>query len=115
MIEDPPLLTIRRKFPRPPAALVAALAGTPTGYLIDAMGGRGALDHTIKPLPGVPSAMTRLAGVAVTCLAGPSDNLAVFAAIQVARPGDIIVCACDRFSAAAVTGTCCSAWPRTAA
>jgi 4-hydroxy-4-methyl-2-oxoglutarate aldolase len=104
MIEDPPLLTIRRKFPRPPAAIVAALAGTPTGYLIDAMGGRGALDHTIKPLPGVPAAMTRLSGVAVTCLAGPSDNLAVFAAIQVARPGDIIVCACDRFSAAAVTG-----------
>ena len=76
MIEDPPLLTIRRKFPRPPASLVAALAGTPTGYLVDCMGGRGALDHTIKPLAGVPAAMTRLSGVAVTCLAGPSDKAA---------------------------------------
>ena len=37
---------------------VKALSGTPTGYLIDAMGGRGALDHTIKPLAGVPAAMT---------------------------------------------------------
>src|SRR5215470_950129 len=104
MIEDPPLLTVRRNFPRPAAALVKALSGTPTGYLIDAMGGRGALDHTIKPLAGVPASMTRLGGVAVTCLAGPSDNLAVFAAIDIAKPGDIIVAATDRFSAAAVTG-----------
>ena len=104
MIEDPPLLTVRRNFPRPAAALVKALSGTPTGYLIDAMGGRGALDHTIKPLAGVPASMTQLSGVAVTCLAGPSDNLAVFAAIDIAKPGDIIVAAADRFSAAAVTG-----------
>jgi len=104
MIEDPPLLTIRRKFPRPPASLVAALAGTPTGYLVDCMGGRGALDHTIKPLAGVPAAMTRLSGVAVTCLAGPSDNLAVFGALQLARPGDVIVAAADAFKAAALVG-----------
>ena len=87
MIEDPPLLTIRRNFPRPAAALVKALSGTPTGYLIDAMGGRGALDHTIKPLAGVPASMTQMSGVAVTCLAGPSDNLAVFAAIDIAQAG----------------------------
>src|SRR5262245_49126450 len=104
MIEDPPLLTIRRNFQRPPAATVTALDGTPTGYLIDAMGGRGALDHVIKPLPGAPAPMKRLAGVAVTCLAGPSDNLAVFAAVHVSQPGDVIVAGTDGFEGAAVTG-----------
>ena len=56
MIEDPPLLKIRRSFPRPAPEIVATLEGTPTGFLVDCMDGRGALDHGIKgPLPG-PSA-----------------------------------------------------------
>ena len=50
MIENPPLLTIRRKFPRPTRRQVAAFAGLPTGYLVDAMNGRGALDTRIKPI-----------------------------------------------------------------
>ena len=36
MIEEPPNLTVRRNFERPPADAVAALAGTPSGYLVDA-------------------------------------------------------------------------------
>jgi 4-hydroxy-4-methyl-2-oxoglutarate aldolase len=104
MIEEPPLLTIRRHFPRPPAELVTRLAGTPTGYLVDAMNGRGALDRRIKPLPGAPPAMRRLHGVAITCWAGANDNLAVFAALAVAQPGDVIVAATERYMASAVTG-----------
>ena len=50
MIKDPPLLTIRRDFPRPSAATMKAFAGVPTGYVVDAMGGRGGLDYRIKPL-----------------------------------------------------------------
>lgn len=41
MIDEPPLLTIRRRFPRPTPEQVAALRGVPTGNLADAMGGRG--------------------------------------------------------------------------
>ncbi|MFO1055522.1 MAG: hypothetical protein U1E53_00980 [Dongiaceae bacterium] len=104
MIEDPPLLTIRRDFPRPPADLVARLAGTPTGYMVDAMNGRGALDHRIKPLAAAPAPMRRLHGVAVTCFAGANDNLAVFAALAIARPGDVIVAAMESYMASAVTG-----------
>ena len=104
MIEDPPLLTIRRDFPRPAADLVARLAGTPTGYLIDAMNGRGALDHAIKPMIGGTPAMRRLHGVALTCWAGANDNLALFAAVAVAQPGDVIVAATESYRASAVTG-----------
>ena len=101
MIKDPPLLTIRRDFPRPAAQQVAAFAGVPTGYAIDAMGGRGALDYRIKPLAPADAVMV---GVAVTCQCGPADNLALFGALAAAGPGDILVAATDSFTATSVTG-----------
>jgi 4-hydroxy-4-methyl-2-oxoglutarate aldolase len=101
MIEDPPLLTIKRRFERPAADIVSAFAGVPVSQVVDAMGGRGALHHAIKPLS--PAAAT-LVGVAVTCQCGPSDNLALFGALEVAAPGDVIVAATDSFAGAAVTG-----------
>ncbi|HEY1386239.1 MAG TPA: 4-hydroxy-4-methyl-2-oxoglutarate aldolase [Dongiaceae bacterium] len=101
MIKDPPLLTIRRDFPRPAPADVAAFANVPTGYAIDAMGGRGGLDYRIKPL--APAASV-LVGVAITCHCGPADNLGLFAAMATAKPGDILVAATDGFTATSVTG-----------
>ena len=50
MIEDPPLLTVRRRFKRPSAEQLAAFAGLQTGFVVDAMGGRGGLDGRIKPM-----------------------------------------------------------------
>lgn len=101
MIKDPPLLTIRRHFPRPAAALVAAFKGVPTGHLVDAMGGRGCLDHSIRPL--FPQ-NAGLVGVAITCNAGPADNLAVFGALDAAVRGDVMVAGTDAFMKTAVTG-----------
>jgi 4-hydroxy-4-methyl-2-oxoglutarate aldolase len=100
MIENPPLLTVRRKFPRPSLADVQAFAGLPTGFIVDALGGRGALDGRIKPV----SSANAIHGLALTCDAGPADNLAVFGALTVAEPGDVIVCASDGFEKTAVTG-----------
>jgi 4-hydroxy-4-methyl-2-oxoglutarate aldolase len=45
MIEDPPLLQIRRNFKRPEPALLQRFAGVPTEHVADAMDGRGALDY----------------------------------------------------------------------
>jgi 4-hydroxy-4-methyl-2-oxoglutarate aldolase len=101
MIKDPPALTIRRAFPRPTPAEVAAFAGVPTGYVVDALGGRGALDYRIKPLLPVRSVMV---GVAVTCHCGPADNLAAFGALEAAKAGDVVVAATDCFSATALVG-----------
>ncbi len=101
MIKDPPLLTIKRDFPRPSAQDVAAFANVPTGYAVDAMDGRGALDYRIKPLVPANSAMV---GVAVTCHCGPADNLALFGALAIAKAGDILVAATDGFTATSVTG-----------
>ena len=100
MIDEAPLLTIRRRFQRPDAAKVALFAGLQTGYVVDALGGRGALDGRIKPLGDAKS----FCGVAVPCHAGPADNLAAFGALDVAQAGDVIVCATDAFEATAITG-----------
>lgn len=101
MIEDPPLLQVRRQFERPPKHELAALAGLQTGYVADALGGRGALDHRIKPLGPLPEP---LLGVALTCHCGPGDNLALFGALHAAHPGDVLVAAADGFTHTAVTG-----------
>ncbi|MBV9567409.1 MAG: hypothetical protein JO172_04665 [Hyphomicrobiales bacterium] len=101
MITDPPLLTVRRRFPRPKAESLRALAKVQTGHLVDALGGRGALDFAIKPLDPKRSSFV---GTALTCETGPSDNLAIFGALTIAEPGDVIVAAADAFAGTAVIG-----------
>ncbi|MDJ0946313.1 MAG: 4-hydroxy-4-methyl-2-oxoglutarate aldolase [Kiloniellales bacterium] len=101
MIEDPPLLTIRRNFPRPRPEQVAALTGVPTGQVVDCLDGRGALDGRIKP---IDPAAAGFCGVALPCHAGPADNLAVFGALDAAQPSDVILIGTDGFTATAVIG-----------
>ncbi len=100
MIEDPPLLRVRRDFPRPTRAQVEAFAGLQTAVVVDAMNGRGGLDGRIKPIAEARA----FYGVALPCYAGAADNLAAFGALSVAQPGDVILCATDSDSATAVTG-----------
>jgi 4-hydroxy-4-methyl-2-oxoglutarate aldolase len=101
MIDDPPLITLRRRVPRPTAAQLAALNGTPTGFIIDALGGRGAVAPDIKP---IITEQASFCGVAVTCHVGPADNLAVFAALPLLQQGDVIVAAADGYRETAVVG-----------
>jgi 4-hydroxy-4-methyl-2-oxoglutarate aldolase len=101
MIKDPPLLTIKRNFPRAESHELATFAGIQTGNVVDAMAGRGALDHRIKPLAPVSAVMV---GTAITCHRGPADNLALFAALATAKAGDILVAATDGFTVTSVVG-----------
>jgi 4-hydroxy-4-methyl-2-oxoglutarate aldolase len=101
MLKDPPLLTVRRSFKRPPRALLAKLEGAQTGHIVDAMQGRAALDPGIKP---VDPERAQFMGPALTCLTGADDNLAILAALVLAEPGDVIVAASEAFSGSAVVG-----------
>ena len=96
MLKDPPILTVRRKFQRPDRALVARLEGAQTGHIVDALQGRGALDHHVKP---VDPETAQFVGPALTCETGANDNLAIMACLVLAEPGDVIVASCDGFSA----------------
>jgi len=90
MIEEPPLLRILGvgSRNRPTKAQIKAFEGAQTGHVCDAMGGIGALDPGIKPLPGVPFA---LCGPALTADCGPADILALLAALTEIEAGDVLV------------------------
>lgn len=100
MAANPPVLTVRRNFPRPPEALVARFRDAPTGWVVDANGRRGALDHRIRPI----TRAVRFAGVALTVHSRARDNLAPYAAIEFARPGDVMIVAADAYEEASVLG-----------
>jgi regulator of RNase E activity RraA len=72
--------------PRASAALVARFRGVAAANLADAMGRFNFMDPGIQSRSGFP-----LAGLAVTVLCRPGDNLMVHKALQVAEPGDIVV------------------------
>lgn len=55
--------------------------------LADVAGRRGTLDGRIAPL----TPKTRLAGPAFTVEVRPGDNLMIHAAMQLAKPGDVLV------------------------
>jgi 4-hydroxy-4-methyl-2-oxoglutarate aldolase len=99
MIEEPPPLIFAASAARPPAEVVERFRGVPTSFIVDAMGGSGALDWRIKPLIG-----RSLVGVALTCDCGPLDNLAFMAALADCRAGDVLVVATGGHVGAAVTG-----------
>ena len=79
MIEEPPPLVFAKPAERPSAEVIERFRGAPTSFIVDAMGGTGALDWRIKPLVGAS-----LLGVALTCDCGPLDNLELVKAAEAA-------------------------------
>src|SRR5690606_41173503 len=71
-----------------------------TSFVVDAMDGRGALCHSIKPL--APN--SRFGGSALTARAGARDNLAAIAALDLIGPGDVLVIATQGFAGTATLG-----------
>lgn len=81
-------------FRRPSPDLVAAFAGVTAATAHEAQKRTGALASSVKPIwPGM-----RLLGPAFTCACEPGDNLTLHAALKLARPGDVIVCATGGFT-----------------
>jgi len=97
---EAPTLTIRRDWPRPSEAQLAAFRDAPTGWVVDAQGRRGALHHGIRVL----TQASRILGAALPVWSRGRDNLAPYAALAVAKPGDVLVIATEDFEMASVTG-----------
>lgn len=100
MIGDPPRLVIKTRFPRLSEAALAPFHDRSTSFVVDAMNGRGALDHRIKPL----DPHSRFLGTALTARAGARDNLAALAALDLIEPGDVLVIATQGFTGTATLG-----------
>lgn len=103
MIEEPPLLTIRRPVRRPSEAQIAALAEVPTGFICDALGGKAALSVDLGWLD-VHALPTRFCGVAITSENGPDDILGVQSSLALLQPGDVPVAATMNWRGSAVAG-----------
>jgi hypothetical protein len=75
--------------PRPSAEVLAGFRDVPTGHICDAMDRLSAMEPQIRPL----SPQLHLSGPALTVRTRPGDNLMVWKALDVAKPGDVLVIA----------------------
>ena len=82
MIEDPPLLKVKKTRRRPTADQIAAFQNVPTGQIVDARGGRGAVAMAISQQTALPPSGASIAGPALTAENASADVLASFAAIH---------------------------------
>lgn len=78
-----------RDFSRADATTIAGLAGLGVATVHEAQTRSGLLAPAIRPI----QAGTRIAGSALTVLAHPGDNWMLHVALDLARPGDILVIA----------------------
>lgn len=85
---------------RPTAEQLTRLRTLGAATIYEAQGQRGSIDALIAPID--PS--MKLAGPALTVDAGPGDNLMLHAALQHARPGDILVADAKGFADAGAWG-----------
>ncbi len=112
MIEEPPLLTIKRAERRPTDAQIAAFQNVPTSFVVDAMYGGGALPANIRALGDGRDYDCRAAGPALTVDTGPGDILALLAALSEIRKGDVVVSAFAGHQRGAAAGDRVSAMMR---
>ncbi|MEM9135450.1 MAG: 4-carboxy-4-hydroxy-2-oxoadipate aldolase/oxaloacetate decarboxylase [Actinomycetota bacterium] len=85
----PDLHVVVRSIDRTPLDLVDGLAPIGTATVHEAIGRRGYLGPDVAPI----QRDVRVAGTAVTVLSHPGDNIMIHAAIEVCRPGDVLVVA----------------------
>lgn len=103
MIEEPPLLTIRRPSRRPSDAQIAAFQGVPTSVVSDAMEGRGALSSAVRRL-AMSGGAQAVAGPALTAGCGAADLLALLGALAFIQRGDVVVASFDAHQGCAIFG-----------
>ncbi len=92
MIEDPPLLKVKKTRRRPTAVQIAAFQNVPTGQIVDARGGRGAVAMAISQQTTFPPSGVSIAGPALTAENASADVLASFCGYSLRhKKGDILV------------------------
>jgi 4-hydroxy-4-methyl-2-oxoglutarate aldolase len=96
--EPIPDLIVRRRFAR--STVPDAMRGAPIGFVVDAQGRFGGLDHRIKPV----TPLAAFCGPALTVLCREGDNLAAHIALNYIEPGDVVVIAAGGFERVAVIG-----------
>lgn len=84
-------LFLSDSFTRLSEADIEAFTGLPVGWISDALDRKAALPHSIKPV----TRRTMFTGSALTIQTRHNDNLALYAALSLARAGDVLVIAVE--------------------
>lgn len=90
-----------RQFDRPPASLIEQVGSFPAAVVSDVQGRQYTMSARVK---SVLTDRASVLGAALTVKARPGDNLASMKAIELARPGDVLVISCDEESNLSVWG-----------
>jgi 4-hydroxy-4-methyl-2-oxoglutarate aldolase len=80
---------IVRQIARPPAKVISLLGELGVATVHEAQGRTGLMRPYVRPL----YSGARLAGPAITVSCHPGDNLMIHAAVEICRPGDVLVVA----------------------
>jgi 4-hydroxy-4-methyl-2-oxoglutarate aldolase len=80
--------------------LLARFRGVGTGPVCDALGRFAAMDYQIKPL----DPRMNLVGSALTVWTRPCDNIAIYKALEMAQPNDVLVIATHEYATNSVWG-----------
>jgi len=89
---------------RPTDQQIAAFQNIPTGFVVDAMDGTGAMHSAIKPIDQDLRNAHTAAGPAITVDNTPGDILALFAAPGFIQSGDIVINAFKAYQGCAAFG-----------
>jgi len=102
MIEEPKSLRIGPDVNRRPTPeQVAAFQGVPTGFVVDAMFGAGAMGAAISPLA---ESNNQVAGPALTADNRPSDLLATLGCLRYLKSGDVLIGGAQGWQGCAAAG-----------
>ena len=106
MIENPPLIQIKKKSSRkkPSQEQIDGFKNIPTGFICDALNGYAALDPSIKPLSIPGRIVKQIVGPALTVFSGAADVLGMAIALSEIQPGDIVVNGVSGFQGTAAVG-----------
>ena len=106
MIENPPLIQIKKKSSRkkPLQEQIEGFKNIPTGFICDALNGYAALDPSIKPLSITGKKVKQIVGPALTVFSGAADVLGMAIALSEIQPGDIVVNGVSGFQGTAAVG-----------
>jgi len=85
---------------RTPDELLDRFRGLGTGPVCDALGRFAAMDYQVKPLDPT----MELVGSALTVWTRPCDNIAVYRALEMAQPNDVLVIATNGHTTNSVWG-----------
>jgi 4-hydroxy-4-methyl-2-oxoglutarate aldolase len=106
MIENPPLIQIKKKSSRkrPSEKQINGFKNIPTGFICDALNGYAALDPSIKPLSIPGKKVKQVVGPALTVFSGAADVLGMAIALSEIEIGDIVVNGVSGFQGTAAVG-----------